>query len=199
MRVFSALAIMMLPAAALAQAKPGEDKVLANIIAGVPVSGEAPAAAPPADTGPIRRVPAGGAFEFKGIVAGVPVDLVKFPNCGAGETANCDVGKTIAGFEPYVLWVSLFKGKLSSVTIRGDALYYPVIAKAFAEKYGKPCASTVEKWKNAVGAVLDNPVTTWCFKTGKLVLKPRGESLDTFSADYDDANQPPEGKAKVDF
>ena len=74
----------------------------------------------------------------------------------------------------------------------------PKLLEAFTAKYGPP-SITSEKWQNAMGTVLDNPVYTWHFKGGRLELDTIGSRIDDTDFTFTGINGPPKEPAKVDF
>ena len=74
------------------------------------------------------------------------------------------------------------------------------LLQALSTKYGKPCKSETEKWTNKAGTSFDNPVWTWCFRTGKLQLHTMSFQRDYSDIWYtDELNVPAPKPVKVDF
>lgn len=48
-----------------------------------------------------------------------------------------------------------------------------VVADAMAAKFGDPCEVEVAEWRNRMGAVLENPISTWCLSDGRLSVITR--------------------------
>jgi hypothetical protein len=44
------------------------------------------------------------------------------------------------------------------------------VVVAMTAKFGDPCRTEVAEWRNRMGAVLDNPITTWCLSDGELAV-----------------------------
>ena len=95
--------------------------------------------------------------------------------------------------------VTFYDSRLSTVLAVADRDFYGSIFASLTAKYGQPCRVMPNKWRNAMGTTLDNPITVWCFKTGELQLEQFGSKIDEMSFFYEDDNQPPAGKPTVDF
>ncbi len=48
-----------------------------------------------------------------------------------------------------------------------------VIGAAMTAKFGEPCRQEMSEWRNRMGAVLENPITTWCLADGELSIEGR--------------------------
>lgn len=167
-----------------------------------------PAVAQPARPAPAQAVPAAVAlpqFEFKGMRPDTPVDPSQLSDCRDKEGQQLCNGTdpVVAGIKAYMApSIYLTNGKLSTLiyVFEGRGANTLTLLQALTEKYGKPCKSEVEKWVNRAGTSFDNPVWTWCFRTGKLQLHTMSFQRDYSDIWYtDDVNVPPAKPAKVDF
>lgn len=93
----------------------------------------------------------------------------------------------------------IYKGQLSAIRIISSADEAQTILDAFKAKYGNPCKSSVEVWQNRAGAKFDNPVFTWCFKTGDLRFSSIGSQRDNLEINYEDINKPETEAPTVNF
>lgn len=145
-------------------------------------------------------------FDFMGIEAGVLVDKKLIWDCRDEEDGGrlCKArDKKVAGIEGVthpLVWI--YGGKLSSLTFGfpNSVDNYPRVLAALTEKYGPPCRSFMETWRNRMGTELDNEHTVWCFDTGELVLQQFGSRVNWSSFTYSDTvNIRPVVRPKVDF
>jgi hypothetical protein len=163
-------------------------------------------AAPRAATRPAAPVvPALPVFEFKGMRPDVPVDMAQLTSCTEkdGETRCSGTDSVVAGIKTYISpSVYLVNGKLSTLiyVFENGGTETITLLQALTEKYGRPCKNETEKWTNKAGTSFDNPVWTWCFRTGKLKLHTMSFQRDYSDIWYtDEVNKPPPTPAKVDF
>ena len=106
----------------------------------------------------------------------------------------------VAGTRTLISGYEIHNKQLYRLYITGDRISFPTVLRAFNQKYGTPCSFEKKNVQNRRGASFTSLNVTWCFKTGKLVMKERGFSVDTYYAEYlDDANQPPKKEAIIDF
>lgn len=146
-------------------------------------------------------------FSFKSIEAGIETDPHKVGEC---NISNGDPNKlTCDGYDPEVAGINLLvapKYDFYQLKLTSMFFIYPnrganfaTFADAFTQKYGPACKREVSKWRNSMGAVLDNPTFTWCFSTGQLTLQAIGTDIRYGLAIYEDKNSAPTARAKVDF
>lgn len=151
-----------------------------------------PAAAPP----PKAPLPA---FDFKGFVAGSVTPAEQLAKCGNGAVQTCqNTNDKIAGVWA-ITSISFYKGRMTEMLAVPPVDGFPIILRAFTEKYGQPCKTSTETWRNGMGAALENQVVTWCFATGKLDIKNFGATIDKMWVFYADDHVAPEEKPKIDF
>jgi hypothetical protein len=93
----------------------------------------------------------------------------------------------------------VYNGRLSAISILASSDDASTILEAFKAKYGKPCKSSVELWQNRAGAKFDNPVVTWCFRTGDLKFAFFGDKQDYVDIKYTDVNTPKPESPTVNF
>ncbi len=93
----------------------------------------------------------------------------------------------------------IYKGRLSAIRIISSSDEAETILNAFKVKYGNPCKSSVEVWQNRAGAKFDNPVFTWCFRTGDLKFSSIGSQRDNIEINYEDVNKPKTEAPTVNF
>lgn len=141
-------------------------------------------------------------FQFRGAIAGEQQDLKGFGPCSkepndvkvcrmdTGEVAGVRTGLTVA--RTYQRRLTMLGGLFSSDN-------FDTVAASFAEKYGTPCDFQTVEVINGLGARLPSQVITWCFRSGKLVLKKRAIRIGTATFEYTDQWQPPADPPKVDF
>lgn len=161
-------------------------KVLAVLVSGLGLIGAAP---------PLPD------FEFRGIKAGVEVDITKMKGCTFSRNVfNCTtLGGEIAGQQIEAITFSFADQKLSMMLAVLPKAAFSDIVRAFTAKYGPACESTSETWANAAGAKFDNPTVRWCFGTGKLEARQLGSRLTEMQIVYADDNQPRPERPLIDF
>lgn len=93
----------------------------------------------------------------------------------------------------------IYNGRLFALRIISSSDEAGTILEAFKAKYGKPCKSDVEIWQNRAGGKFDNPVYTWCFRTGDLKFSSIGSQTDYVEVNYTDINGPKPEKPTVNF
>ncbi|WP_343526746.1 hypothetical protein [Sphingomonas sp.] len=142
-------------------------------------------------------------FEFRGFVAGQEMTPEQAATCHkSGMTTFCGPDDDrVAGVRVLSSYVSAENNRMVRIGISADPIYFGIITDAFKKKYGPPCLSSVEKWVSQTGIKRQNPVFTWCFKTGKLKAKMYGSTLDVSEIDYADVSEAPMKKPepKIDF
>jgi len=143
-------------------------------------------------------------FDFRGVVAGRPVDTSKL-QCAKpkGQVQQCTIRtKSVAGVETSIQSVKLYKGRLDSLEFVFVSSGFQQMRDAFQAKYGDPQSAYQTKFTTRLGEVEPNNVVTWQFKTGSLLLVQfnRGQYAEYSSVWYLDHNaEPLSGKPKVDF
>lgn len=144
-------------------------------------------------------------FDFMGITAGEVVSKKAVFGCEDREQARlCKARRNeVAGVKGVVnplVW--LVDGKMAQLqfAFSNNFGHYERVKSALSAKYGKPCDVSTEDWANRMGTTLDNTVTTWCFSTGKLVLRQFGSRSTWSDFTYvDDDVKIPEKEPVVDF
>ena len=139
-------------------------------------------------------------FEFKGIKAGEVVDPKVVKRCFEKKTGvECwQYHDRVAGVDALTI-TTFVGGKLSTIGGYVDEAHYSDVLAAFKAKYGEPCSVSTEPWQNALGANFENPISTWCFSSGTLLLKKVGRKISESAFYYVDSNKAPEPEPKVDF
>ena len=142
-------------------------------------------------------------FEFKGVRAGEPADMSIMTDCKPDDGLTRCYGRdpNVAGVR-LILAPSYYflNGKLSMMLFLFNAPQFSTMAQAFSTKYGPPCRTTHPKWQSKAGAVFENTVMTWCFRTGELELAAMSSSRDYGHAQYvDKVVKLPPKPATVDF
>lgn len=139
-------------------------------------------------------------FEFRGITAGQEVSPKSLKRCGKrGDIVTCEnLFDKIAGVDAMII-TTYYQRRLVDVAVSIDRNHVSELSHALDQKYGAPCRTDRSKWKNAMGAELDNNSSTWCFSAGELTLYEIGHRMDKSDLIYIDNNQPPEHPATVDF
>lgn len=109
-----------------------------------------------------------------------------------------EINAQVAGRTATVM-TDVYQAKLSSLYMEAAQSAWPALREAFVAKYGEPCKTSVEPWRNAAGASFDNVVERWCFASGTLQLRQYGSRVTKTTATYLDSNQPPKVSPTVDF
>lgn len=151
--------------------------------------------------------PSKPAFEFKGITAAEPVDMSLLRSCEIkqdGQTKCYLKDGKVAGYSGTIPpAVYLYDGKLWKMfyIFKNSSPNYSNLLAALRTKYGPPCRIETRVWQNRLGAKLDNPVITWCFKTGELELIQFISDVTLGGLSYvDEVNAgPPKPPPTVDF
>ncbi|WP_152680146.1 hypothetical protein [Sphingomonas paucimobilis] len=151
---------------------------------------------------PIRSTAGLPNFEFKSFKANHEIDQSILKDCGKiDELTSCMyMNEVLAGY-PVAIQVNVYNGRLSSLNAfpkQARVINIFDVIDAFKKKYGNPCRADKAVWRNAMGAVLENPTYVWCFRTGKLTVVKYGVDIASPDIFYDDLNSPPI-KPKVDF
>jgi hypothetical protein len=109
----------------------------------------------------LGREPSCNEREMNGLQ--VSVCVVNSPVTAQG-LAGMPVRVGQVGFDPsgLVLFRLIFNGADASA-----------ISAAMTAKFGQPCREEVSEWRNRMGAVLENPTTTWCLADGELSVEAR--------------------------
>ena len=141
------------------------------------------------------------AFEFKGIVAGEPINVGIFKSCYGPVAAapTCSLADESAGGVKLYPRFGLYRSRLSTVTATIHTSEYPTLKRALEAKYGPPTTEVPSSWQNKAGAVFDNLTTSWLFRSGTLALVARGTKIDESVLLYIDSNAPPDAPPVVDF
>ena len=140
-------------------------------------------------------------FEFKGVKAGEVVDTSVAGQCKMYDrTLSCiHPDDAVASAPVGDISFRFYENRLISMEFVFQNSGFSLIKTGFQTKYGQPCSTKNLKWQNQMGAVLDNPIFVWCFKTGKLHLQARGERSNVGSVFYEDDFQPPSQAVPIDF
>jgi hypothetical protein len=147
-------------------------------------------------------------FDFRGLTAGQIVaqnHSAFLPPCadeGPGKSVCFFRDNTLAGIKSLSgITVHIYSGKFSKMEMQADNKRFTELNEALISRYGNPCQRETLKWQNQLGAVFDNPVITWCFRTGNLVLTGRTERfVDWMELRYqDNVVAPPAAKPKINF
>ncbi|MGE0668937.1 MAG: hypothetical protein AB7O49_20485 [Sphingomonadales bacterium] len=140
-------------------------------------------------------------FEFKEVKAGEAVDTSVAGDCkNHGLTLDCvHPDGTVAGAPVGDIAFRFYEERLISMDFVFQNSGFYDIRTAFLRKYGQPCSEKNKEWRNQMGAVLDNVLLTWCFRTGKLQLQARGERSNVGNVSYKDIFQPPSQPVPIDF
>ena len=112
---------------------------------------------------------------------------------------TCSRQDTIAGRWAY-LQFTIADRKLASLRISGFDRDLPAVIPELRGKYGLPCEMGTEEVSNRLGGRFTSRTFTWCFATGKLVLRERDTRIDAFSLTYSSFEQPsPAARPPSDF
>lgn len=136
------------------------------------------------------------AFEFRQINTGLSVEAAaelgvlyrvgqRPPRCQEGEVGShklqvCSLSRSfieggVAGRPIAAGHVGFDLAGASLFRIHVSATDASTVSAAMTEKFGAPCAAEVQEWRNRLGAVLDNPITTWCLSDGRLSVIGRSD------------------------
>lgn len=140
-------------------------------------------------------------FEFKGMVAGQPVDRKSAGLRGCIRSNNenvCIETTTVAGW-PVAQTVTLVNGYIASIKIGGHRSAHDSILSSFIVKYGEPCEVRNDVWQNAMGARLEYRLHKWCFSSGELTLREIGNRINSMEAEYIDRNMNRAHSPVIDF
>lgn len=139
-------------------------------------------------------------FEFRGETTATKVDMTTKMGCST-ESGITYCGQTtdLAGVRNVIYTASYYGGGLNGLLGQFEGDYFPIMLRAFTQKYGEPVMSQTE-WRNRMGTVLPNTVATWTFEDGVLTLSQIGSRATNGSFEFvTTRNQPPAAPPKVDF
>lgn len=151
--------------------------------------------------------PALPVFSFKEARAGETMDPAPIGKCNPRNTGVSDevwcfgTDKTVAGVQMFETEYYFWKSRLYHLNFEFYNQYgdYEILLRAFSEKYGKPCRSSVDRWQSQAGAVFDNATAVWCFATGEMKLQQHGDRFKFGRVDYGDEYRPPIHATPKDF
>ncbi len=146
--------------------------------------------------------PARPIFTFKNLAAGQQVDPTSVGTCKTANSAgvvNCSATDDVIGGVKSMLGLgySFVSGRFAGLGFTfftADGAYRQM-ETALTDRYGKACAAGVTPYVSPLGLRANFPNKTWCFRTGKLVLKSYGLNKSIGSLDYQDAIYPAEVKS----
>lgn len=144
-------------------------------------------------------------FEFMGIVAGEEIPPKAIMDCREQDDGSqwCHARSSkVAGVATGYPLVIVYNGKLNSLVLSfyNDDADFLAIRTALETKYGPPCEVRTDIWQNRMGTELENPLTIWCFSTGKLTMRRFSTRVTQSDLIYiDEVNVLPQVEPVIDF
>lgn len=142
-------------------------------------------------------------FDFKGIVAGGEVNRAYLRDCDKKERNWRNTCRALDGnigsYNELAPYIDLYNNRLTNLTYLFNREAFNHIYASFIGKYGEPCKKNTIPWRNAAGAVLENQVVVWCFRTGELELRAISDNIRYGHAMYTDTYQAPATPAARNF
>lgn len=143
-------------------------------------------------------------FQFQDLEAGQNIGLEFLSGCrllhetGLKQLSCWRGHQNVAGAEANMS-VDIYRGRISSLELEFNSIYFEGIVRAFIAKYGAPCDTRDKGWQNQMGNTFSNPELFWCFKSGTLRVTARTDKRDESEAVYLDVNSPPRKGPTVNF